>query len=98
GQNHRGDIIRVNNSGEGNLQFTPGADVPWLSFTPPSGSSAGIEQRVLAAYNTSTLAVGDYDAVIQVSSPNALHSPQLVSVKVHVVPAACFWDPFDYYD
>lgn len=98
GQNLCCDIIRVNNSGEGALNFNVTANVPWLGLLPTAGASAGPEQRVQATYNTAALAVGDYSAVVQVASTNAAHSPQAVPVKLHVIPAACFWEPFDYYD
>jgi len=97
GQNARGDVFRVNNSGEGLLNFTATNNVPWLNLFPTSGSSAGPEQRLQAIYGTASLAVGDYDALIQVNSTNAANSPQTVAVKLHVIPASCFWEPFDYY-
>jgi len=98
GQNHCCDVIRVNNSGEGVLNFNVTANVPWLGLLPAAGASAGPEQRVQASYNAASLPVGDYDAVIQVGSTNAAHSPQTIAIKLEVIPAACFWEPFDYYD
>jgi hypothetical protein len=44
------------------------------------------------------LAVGDYEAGIQLSSTNAANSPQTIDVILHVIPAVCFWEPFSYYD
>jgi|GEM_PF-5396299 hypothetical protein len=98
GQNHCCDVIRVNNSGEGALNFSVVANAPWLGLLPTAGASAGPEQRVRLSYNTAALAVGDYDAVIQITSANASHSPQTIPVKLQVIPAACFWEPFDYYE
>jgi hypothetical protein len=98
GQNYRGDVLRVNNSGEGTANFALTASVPWLSFVPAGSSSSGPEQRVLIFYNTAALSIGDHDAVIQVTSTNATNSPQTIAVKLHVIPSACFWEPFDYYE
>jgi hypothetical protein len=98
GQSGRADVIRVSNSGEGTLNFAASDHAPWLGLVPPAGSSSGPEQRVLVIYNTAALAVGDYDAVIQVASTNAGSSPQTIAVKLHVIPSACFWEPFDYYN
>ena len=98
GQNQPGDVLCVSNPGEGTANFSLTASVPWLSFVPISGNSSGPEQRVLAYYNTTALPVGDHDAVIQVSSSNAANSPRTIAVKLHVVPPACFRDPFDFYD
>jgi hypothetical protein len=98
GQNHRGDVFRVSNSGEGTLNFNVTANAPWLRLFPTSGSSAGPEQRELAIYNAAALAIGDHDAVIQVVSTNAANSPQTIAVRLHVIPPACFWEPFDFYN
>ena len=98
GQSGRAEVIRVSNSGEGTLNFAAGDNAPWLGLVPAAGVSSGPEQRVLVIYNTTALAVGDYDAVIQVASTNAGNSPQTIAVKLHVVPSACSWEPFDYYD
>jgi hypothetical protein len=98
GRNPSSDVIRVSNAGEGTLNFVVNASVPWLGLTPASGTSAGPEQRVLASYNTAALAVGDYDALFQVASTNTANSPRTVAVKLHVIPPACFWEPFDFYD
>ena len=97
GQNDSGDVIRVSNSGEGTLNFNVSANVPWIGVQPIAGASAGPEQRVLVVSSTAALAVGDHDAIVQVASPNAAHSPQSIAVKLQVIPAACFWEPFDYY-
>jgi hypothetical protein len=98
GQNGPGDVLRVGNSGAGALFFNVSANVPWLYFNPANGSSAGPERRVLAICNTAGLTVGDYDALIQVASAQAVNSPQSIPVTVHIIPPSCFWEPFDFYD
>ena len=98
GQNLPNDILRVNNTGEGVLNFTVSENAPWLGASPTDGSSAGPEVTILLGYTTAGLGVGDYEATLQVASVNALNSPQAVAVKLHVIPAVCFWEPFAYYD
>jgi len=98
GQNYRGDVIRVSNSGDGTAFFTVTSSVPWLSVLPVGGSSAGPEQRVLLLYSTAALPVGDHDALVRFSATNAANSPRTLAVTLHVIPSACFWEPFDYYE
>jgi hypothetical protein len=98
GQNLPNDIIAVNNSGEGILNFTASSDAAWLNVTPPSANSAGPPRALAVGYNTSALLVGDYETTIRLVSTNAANSPQIIAVKLHVIPPACFWEPFDYYD
>src|SRR4030095_9716559 len=85
GQNLPNDILRVNNTGEGVLNFTVSDNAPWLGASPTDGSSAGPEVTILLGYTTAGLGVGDYEATLQVASLNALNSPQAVAVKLHVI-------------
>ena len=50
------------------------------------------------SYGIGSLLVGDYDATIRIASTNAINSPQVLTLKLHVIPPVCFWEPFDYYD
>jgi len=98
GQNLPNDVFQVNNTGEGTLNFSASDDVARLSVSPASASSPGPPRAVTIAYNAASLTVGDYETAIRVASTNAAHSPQTVTVKLHVLPPACFWEPFSYYD
>ena len=101
GQNLPNDVFRVSNTGEGVLYFAVSDSATWLNAfypLPDISASAGPPRPIAVTYNTVTLAVGDYDAVIQVASTNAANSPQTIAVKLHIVPPACFWEPFEYYD
>jgi hypothetical protein len=98
GQNLPADFLRVNNTGEGLLNFVVGNNASWLSVSPMNGSSPGPDRTLTINYTTAALAVGDYAATIQITSTNAANSPQTIAVTVHVVPPACFYEPFAYYD
>jgi hypothetical protein len=98
GQSLPTDVFRVRNTGEGILNVTISENAPWLGVSPASAVSAGPDRTVAVGFGTASLAIGDYDVMIQVASPNAANSPQMIAVKVHVIPTACFWEPFDYYD
>jgi hypothetical protein len=98
GQSLPNDTVGVENTGEGILNFTASSDAPWLSVSPLSTSSFGPSSALMLAYNTAALVVGDYDARIYITSANAANSPQVVAIKLRVIPPVCFWEPFDYYD
>jgi hypothetical protein len=98
GQSLSPDTLRVYNSGEGILNFTVMENISWLGVSPVSGTSAGPERTLSLTYNTSGLSPGDYEGALQLVSPNANNSPQTVRVKLHIIPAVCFREPFPYYD
>lgn len=98
GQSLPNDIFHVSNTGEGILNFSVSDDAAWLSASPPAGSSPGPPRVVAIAYNVPGLGVGDYQGAIRVASMEASNWPQMVTVKLHVIPPACFWEPFEYYD
>lgn len=93
-----GDFLRVSNTGEGTLSFVVTDNAPWLSVMFGTGTSAGPERTVLINYQTAAMPVGDYTGAIQVTSPDAANSPLTIPVNLHVIPPACLWEPFTYYD
>jgi hypothetical protein len=98
GQSLPNDVLRIRNTGEGTLNFNVMKSASWLSVSPVNGSSPGPERTLSLAYNAISLPVGDHEGVVQIVSANALNSPQSVRIKVHVISAVCFWEPFAYYD
>jgi uncharacterized protein (TIGR03437 family) len=78
--------VRVGNSGSGtflwNATVTTASGGSWLSVSPNSGT-AGSEVSVAA--NAATLAVGNYTGAIQFVSPQAVNSPQTVTVSLSVI-------------
>jgi hypothetical protein len=98
GQNLPNDVFQVSNTGEGILNFTVSENAAWLGISPNIASSSGPARAVTISYNTSALAVGDYEAIVQIVATNAINSPQTVMIKLRVIPPTCFREPFDYYD
>lgn len=98
GQSLPNDVLRIRNTGEGVLSFSVMENVSWLSVSPVNGASPGPERTVLLTYNSVGLPVGDHEAIVQIVSPNVINSPQTVRIRLHVIPAMCFWEPFAYYD
>jgi len=92
------DVLKVRNPGEGTLKFSVSSDAPWLVVPAGTNMSSGPEQAVNISYNLSSLAVGDYQSVIRITSTNAANSPQLLPVTLHVLAPVCFWEPFSFYD
>lgn len=97
GQNLPNDLFRVSNTGDGVLNFTITDNAPWLTVSPVNTNTPGPDRTVTIAYAVAGLAVGDYEATIQIASANPANSPQPVAVNLHIIPAVCFWEPFDYY-
>jgi hypothetical protein len=98
GQSLPNDIVRIRNTGEDVLNFNVVENISWLSVSPVSGSSPGPELTLSLAYNAAPLPVGDHEGLVQIVSAKAVNSPQSVRIKLRVIPAVCFWEPFAYYD
>jgi len=92
------DRLIVNNTGAGQLNFTLTDNATWLSVSPGASSSAGPDRVIAINYTTSALAPGEYEAQIEIASASANNSPQFVTVRLRVIPLACVWEPFSYYD
>ena len=84
GANPATQRIRIRNSGGGTLDYAVTSDVPWTSVTPPSGTSTGQDVSHTVSVNIAGLAMGTYNGLITVSSPNASNSPRAVPVTLVV--------------
>ena len=60
----------------------------WLQVTPASGSSEAVlsPSTVTVSVNAASLAAGIYYGLVQVNSPAAANSPQVVTVFLQVLP------------
>jgi len=86
GTNAASRAFRVWNSGTGTLSYTITDNKGWLSCSPTSGTSTGVDDDdvITVNYSTSSLAAGNYSGVITVSDPNAANNPQTISVSLTV--------------
>jgi hypothetical protein len=87
----------ISNNGAGTLNWTVSPDQGWMSCSPLSGSGTG---TVTVSVDPSGLAVGTYTGTITVSDPNAVNSPQTVSVLLNIYdstnpPFGSFSTPVD---
>jgi len=79
------ELFKVVNTGEGQLSWSAVADAPWLLLSPSSGVLAtGSSESVRAGVDASGLSSGSFDAVVTVSSPEALNPPETLAVEVDV--------------
>jgi len=59
-------------------------DCPWLDVCPTSGQSSGEVDEVAISVDANGLGLGEYSCVLTVSDPNAINSPQYVTVNLYV--------------
>jgi uncharacterized protein (TIGR03437 family) len=89
----------VINAGAGALNWTASVSTQssnsgWLSVSPSSGQSTSSSSPTVSVKVTPAgLAAGTYYGQVQVSSPSASNSPQLVTIVVNVASSALPTDP-----
>ena len=82
----------VTDSGSGSLSYTVTADVPWLSFSPSSGTlapNASTDITMSSNAATSSLAAGTYSAAIAFSSGTTSITRGATLAIVNPPPAGC---------
>jgi len=89
GSNAQADVLLVQNTGGGTLNYTITDNAGWLDCAPAAGASAGESDPITVSYTITALAVGQYQAAITVSDPAAVNPAVLVPVSLTV------WTPGD---
>lgn len=87
GSNGPTDTVYTFNIGSGALNLTATSSVPWLVPTVGSSQVCGLVggcYPVAIAFQTASLTAGTYTGVITLSDPNAIDSPQYITVTVYV--------------
>jgi uncharacterized protein (TIGR03437 family) len=87
GQNGAAQTVDTYNAGDGLLNLQASSSVTWLSASIGSSHSCSLRGNcipVQIALLTSSLAKGTYTGTVKVSDPNAVDSPQFVTVTVQV--------------
>jgi uncharacterized protein (TIGR03437 family) len=90
GANAGTQIVEAYNAGDGSLSLSVSASVSWIS--PSVGSSRACSTTKASAtciplqlaLNTSALAAGMYTGIVTVSDPNAVDTPQTITVTVRI--------------
>jgi len=96
GANPAGQILSIRNSSVSTLNWDIAYDCNWLEINPDSGSSTGEADEVTLSVDIAALSEGYYDCNLVVSDPNALNSPQIVTVTLNVLPIGLNYDAESY--
>jgi hypothetical protein len=91
GQATSAQSVMVSNSGGGELNWIASSAPTWITLSSASGSAAGTIQ---IGINSSGIGPGDYSGSIIISDPNAINSPQTISVSLTVYAAGASSLPF----
>jgi uncharacterized protein (TIGR03437 family) len=87
GSNGPSQYVDAFNIGDGTLSLTGSSNVTWLTATIGTDTTCGLSggcYPVTIALATSSLAAGSYTGVLTLTDPNAIDSPQSVTVTVQV--------------
>jgi uncharacterized protein (TIGR03437 family) len=87
GQNGAAQSVDSANVGDGTLNLMATANVPWIVPTITGSKSCTIAttcRGVQLALNTASLAKGIYTGLVTVADPNAIDSPQTITVTVAI--------------
>lgn len=87
-------VIWLNSSGTGTLNWSTTPGSTWLNCTPSSGSNAGV---LTVSVNPTGLTVGEYNSTIRVDDPIAVNSPQVIVVHLKVIPSWQDQPPFGHF-
>ncbi|MHA1280219.1 MAG: BACON domain-containing protein, partial [Candidatus Helarchaeota archaeon] len=95
GSSTSSQYFRIENAGGGTLNWSLSCDSNWLSFIPASGTGDG---KVTVSVDPKGLSSGTYTATITVYSPEALNSPQYVTITLKVYEPWQEGGPFGVFD
>ena len=86
GSNPPNGSFTVANTGSGTLNYTITDNATWLAVSPTGGSTSGPPVTHTVQYTTSSMAAGNYSAVITVSATGASNNPQTIAVTLTITP------------
>ncbi len=78
------EMLEVWNSGIDTISWTLSDDAEWLSENPTSGSSTGEHDTAAVSVDITGMSVGDYSASITITADEAINSPRIVPVSLHI--------------
>jgi hypothetical protein len=83
--------IFISNTQNGTLNWTSFSSESWLQVSPGSGTGDG---EMIISANPIGLSAGNYTGTVTISDPNAINSPQTVTVVLNVYNANYSSKPF----
>jgi hypothetical protein len=84
GPNPESKILSVLSITEGTLNWEITEDCNWLDVSPTSGRSSGEVNEVVISVDANGLDRGQYSCLLEISDPNAINSPEYISVNLDV--------------
>jgi|GEM_PF-2342440 len=78
------ETLEIWNAGPDTINWEVESDEDWLELDPLDGSSSGEHDDVTLSIDISGLDVGDYEATITIEAPEAVNSPETVSVDLEI--------------
>jgi hypothetical protein len=85
----------LDSSGAGTLNWSLTSDTSWLSASPDSGTGP---MEISVSVNPGGMSSGTYSGTITVTDPNAVNSPQTVSVTLNVYSSGQDNTPFGIFE
>ncbi|MHC4620716.1 MAG: choice-of-anchor Q domain-containing protein, partial [Planctomycetota bacterium] len=77
-------ILSIRNWGEGTLAWEISEDCPWLNVEPNCGESTGEFDDVVLSVDIGRMVYGDYSCVLTIGAADAINSPRIVPVTLHI--------------
>jgi pectin methylesterase-like acyl-CoA thioesterase len=84
GPNPEVQVLTIHIRGTDSLNWNVTEDCFWLQANPTAGNSAGEVDEVALSVDANGFETGEYSCILTVSSPDAINTPQCVTVNLHV--------------
>jgi hypothetical protein len=84
GPNPEAQVLSIRIRGTDLLNWNVTEDCFWLQASPAAGNSAGEIDEVVLSVDANGLDAGEYSCILTVSSPDAINTPQYVTINLHV--------------
>jgi len=84
-------LIWLNNSGGGTLNWSSTTSASWLVCSPVSGASPGV---LTISVNSAGLSTGSYTGIVNISDVNATNSPQAIVINLKLINSSQDQVPF----
>ena len=77
------ETVAIRNDGDGDLEWSAGADQPWIHLEAASGSTP---YNLDIMVDATDLTLGEYSGQVTIDAPGAVGGPQVVTVNLLVQP------------
>lgn len=84
GSNASSQSFAIRNTGAASLNYQIESSQEWLKVSPAAGSSTGEWDTVKVSIDAGTYAVGIYNGFLRIKAPDAVNSPEIISVTLRI--------------